>query len=277
MSGPLKEAITAPLSPQLTRAVLVYLGIAAAPPTLNFLDEIVTAYVRAVPWESAFRIAKRARTLDTADCPRWPDEFWADALTRGGGGTCFENNYALFSLLRSLGYEGYLTINDMGETVGCHAAIVLHVNGERWLVDGGIPLYVPLSIDPSAPTRRDSAFHTYTVQPDGEGVYQVERTKHPKPNCYTLIDAPIPDAAYRAATTADYGAGGFFLDRVIICKVVAGRAWRFCSAETPLHLESFQDGKRTDHPLNGDVAQTVAERFGMDVATIRTALVITMS
>lgn len=263
---------TAPLPPDLTRAVLGYLGVAPAPPGPGLLDDLVAAYVRAVPWESAFRIAKRARTPDTASCPRWPDEFWADAMARGGGGTCFESNYAFFSLLRALGYRGYLTINNMGEKVGCHAAIVLRVNGERWLVDGGIPLYVPLRIDPSAPTQRDSPFHAYTVRPDGAGVYQVERTRHPKPNCYTLLDTPVPDAAYRAATTADYGAGGFFLDRVIINKVVDGQAWRFCSAETPLHIESFWDGKRTDHALDGDVAQSVGQHFGMDVATLRAAL-----
>jgi hypothetical protein len=208
-------------------------------------------------------------------------------MVRGGGGTCFESNYALFSLLRSLGYEGYLTINNMGETIECHAAIVLHVDGERWLVDGGLPLYVALRIDPSTPTQRDSPFHTYTVRPDGQNVYQVERTKHPKSNCYTFIDTPIPDTAYRAATTADYDANGFFLDRVIICKVVGELAWRFCSSETPLHLESFWetplhlesfwDGQRTDHTLNGDVAKAVAEHFDMDVVTVRDALAVTMS
>ncbi len=277
MSGSLKKTLTAPLSPELTRTVLSYLGVAAAPPTLDLVETIVTAYPSTVPWESAFRIVKRARARHTADCPRWPDEFWADAIARGGGGTCFENNYALFSLLRALGYEGYLTINNMGAKIGCHAAIVLHIAGERWLIDGGIPLYVPLRIDPSAPTRRDSVFHTYTVRPDGENVYQVERTKHPKPNVYTLIDTPVPDDAYRAATTADYGADGFFLDRVIITKVVDGRAWRFCSSEIPLHMESFWDGARTDHPLNGNVAQTVGAHFGMDVDTVRAALAATMS
>jgi hypothetical protein len=266
---------TAPLPPDLTRAVLAYLGVPSAPPTIALLDALIAAYTRTVPWESAFRIAKRARTPDTADCPRWPAEFWTDALTRGGGGTCFESNYALFSLLRALGYEGYLTINNMGETIGCHAAIVLRVSGERWLVDGGLPLYVPLPINPAAPTRRTSPFHAYTVRPGGEGRYQIERTKHPKPNCFTLIDASIPDAAYRATMTADYGADGFFLDRVIVYKVVAGQVWRFCAAETPLHLESFQDGQRTDHPLNGDVAEVVAEHFNMDVATVCAALAVT--
>jgi arylamine N-acetyltransferase len=264
-----------PLSPNLTRAVLAHLGVAPSSPTLNHLDALLAAYTRSVPWESAFRIAKRARTPDTGDCPRWPEEFWDDALARGGGGTCFESNYAFFSLLRALGYEGYLTINDMDQVIGCHAAIVLRVNGRRWLVDAGLPLYVPLPIDPSTATQRASPFHTYTVRPDGRDQYQVERTRHPKRNCYTLIDAPVPNAAYRAVTTADYGAEGFFLHRVIVCKVVNERAWRFSSAETPLHLESFRDGKRTDHPLDGDVAQVVGGHFGMDVATLRAALAAT--
>jgi len=263
-----------PLSPDLTRAVLARLGVASSPPTLDLLDALIAAYTRSVPWESAFRIAKRARTPDTADCPRWPDEFWGDALARGGGGTCFESNYAFFGLLRALGYEGYLTINDMGESIGCHAAIVVWVDGQRWLVDAGLPVYVALRIDPSKATRRSSPFHTYTVRPDGQGRYQIERTLHPKRNCYTLIDTPVPDAAYRAATTADYGAEGFFLDRVIVCKVVDGRAWRFNSAERPLHLESFWEGERVDHALSGDVAQAVAEHFGMDVATVRAALAV---
>ena len=266
---------TAPLPPDLTRAVLAYLGVPPAPPTRNLLDSLIPAYTRAVPWESAFRIVKRARTPNTAACPRWPDEFWADAMARGGGGSCFESNYAFLSLLRALGYRGYLTINNMGDTIGCHTAIVMHVDGEQWLVDVGMPLHVPLHIDPSAPTRRDSPFHTYTVRPDGAGKYKVERTKHPQPNCYTLVDTPIPDTAYRAAMTSDYGADGFFLDRIIIYKVVGGRVWRFCSNETPPHLESFWDGERTDHPLNGDIAMIVGEHFGMDVATLRAALAAT--
>jgi arylamine N-acetyltransferase len=249
--------------------------VAPSPPTLDLLDALIAAYTRSVPWESAFRIAKSTRTPDAENCPRWPDEFWDDALARGGGGTCFESNYAFFSLLRALGYEGYLTINNMDQVVGCHAAIMLRVNGRRWLVDAGLPLYVPLPIDPSTTTQRPSPFHTYTVRPDGKGRYQIERTQHLKRNCYTLIDTPVPNAAYRAATTADYGVEGFFLHRVIVYKVVRGQVWRFNSAETPLHLESFQDGKRTDHPLDGDVAQVVAGHFGMDVTTVRAALAAT--
>ena len=169
---------TPPLPPTLAEAVLGYLGVTPGPPALALLDALVAAYTRTVPWESATRIVKRAATADVAACPRWPQEFWTDAVQRGAGGTCFESNYAFFSLLRALGYDGYLTVNDMGNTAGCHTAIVVMLAGERWLVDVGLPLHTPLPLHPTLATSRRSPFHTYTVYPRVEGRYSVERDVH---------------------------------------------------------------------------------------------------
>ena len=262
---------TPPLPVELARDVLRYLGIAAAKPDLILLDALFTAYTRAVPWETAFRIAKRSRTAKTGDCPRWPEVFWGDALERGGGGTCFESNYAFYTLLLALGYTGYLTINNMEDSIGCHTAIVLTVNDERWLADVGIPLYCPLPLNRQVVTRRSSPFQQYTVQPDGENRYQVERSPHPKPNIFTLSDVPVSDAAYRAATTADYGADGLFLDKIIVSKVIAGQPRYFNNQRLPFHLESFQDGERTDQPLNGDIPGHIAAYFGLAADVLRTA------
>jgi arylamine N-acetyltransferase len=54
-----------------------------------------------------------------------------DNLLPGSGGTCFESNYALFSLLLARGFTGQLTVNNMGETVGCQSAIVLEIDGTK--------------------------------------------------------------------------------------------------------------------------------------------------
>jgi arylamine N-acetyltransferase len=279
------NTVPAALTPELRTAILANWGLSSnRPPDLVFLDDLVSAYTRSVPWESAFRIVKRARirnengSLDPRLCPRWPAEFWTDALEWGGGGTCFESNYAFIALLRSLGYEGYLTINNMGDSIGCHAAIVLRLDGRPWLVDAGLPLYRPLPIDPAAPTERPSPFHCYTVRPDGRQadgtpLLQVERDRHPKPNCYTLVYRPVPDFEYRSAVTADYGPQGYFLDRVIVNKVIDGQVWRFNSEERPLHLESFAaGGRRSEYPIDGDVAEAVSVRFGLAEAVIRSAL-----
>ena len=262
---------TLPLSPDLTRAVLNHLGVQLASPTLALVDSLLAAYIRVVPWETAFRIAKRARTVNTADCPRWPDEFWRDAIQLGGGGTCFETNYAFFSLLRALGYEGYLTINNRGDHIAVHTAVVLEIDGNSWLVDAGMPLFAILPLDPVATLESDSPFLNYTVRPDGLNRYQIERDPHPRPNCYTLIDVPVSDADYRAATTSDYGEKAQFLNDVIVNKIVDEHLWRFTSAERPFCLQVFEGSERIDHPIDGDPAESLASHLGIDAAVLRAA------
>jgi hypothetical protein len=260
-----------PLSPNLTREILLHLGVEPESHSLTHIDSLIDAYTRTVPWESAFRIAKKARAANVNECPRWPEEFWRDSIDNGGGGTCFESNYAFFSLLRALGYAGYLTINNMGDSIGCHTAIVLTIDGERWLVDVGIPNYVALPIRTDSATERSSPYLHYKVIPDGEGRFQIERYPHPKTNIFTLIDTPVSDAAYRAATTNDYGAKGLFLDRIIVNKVIDGTPRRFNSTELPPHFEVFENGQRTDYEITVDVPTAVARHFSMDETTVRAA------
>lgn len=244
------------LDDTLVRRVLAALAVEAAPPSLAALDALVSAYVRRVPWESASRIARRVQTPRLSDCPRWPVTFWESALANGTGGTCFESNYAFLALLRALGYDGYLTINNMGQTTACHTAIVVRLDGERWLVDVGLPLHVPLRLDPlDDMSEREGEFHTYRMLPEGGGRYRVERDRHPQPYCFTLVDRPVPETIYRAATTADYGPDGLFLDRVIVVRVVDGCIWRFNSGDgPPYHLESFPAAGKTYHFLGTDLS-----------------------
>jgi N-acetyltransferase len=261
-----------PLSPDLTRDVLLFLGVDIAPTSVAHLDTLITAYTEAVPWESFSRIARRARVADTADCPRWPEIFWREAMELGGGSTCFESNYAFFSLLCALGYDGYLTINNMGETVGCHSAIVLNIDGKMWLADAGLPLYVALPLDPAAVTQRSSRFHTYTVRPDGINRYQIERDFHPKPIAFTLLDLPVDNDPYRQRMTDDYGENGIFLDMAIVVKVVDGQVRRFNSAEEPPKIQVFENGERSDYEITVDIAEAISRQFGMDEDVVRAAL-----
>lgn len=270
---------TPPLSTQLTTDALSHLGIMRELPSLDYLDRLIGSYIRCVPWESVFRIVKRARTAHTAECPRWPEEFWWDAMARGGGGTCFESNYAFFRLLRALGFKGYLTVNNMRDTgedpnpsIGCHSAILIQIEGQHWLVDVGLPIHAALPIDPEQITERGSEFFDYAVYPDGPNRYQIQRSPHPAPNCYTLIDKRIRDAEYRLRLTDDYGENGLFLNKVIITKIVDGRIWRFNSVDNPLHMEEFVDGERIDYPLVGKIAEKLSRKFAMDASMIREAL-----
>lgn len=261
------------MPPISTDAILEFLGCRRSRPTVATLRRLIDAYVQRVPWESAFRIAKRSRCDQTEMCPRWPDEFWRDALDSGGGGTCFESNYAFHALLTDLGFAGYLTINDMGETIGCHTAIVVTIAQQPWLVDVGLPLHRPVALRRDRVTAARGPFHTYYARPAAGNRFAIERSRHPRRNAFTLLDVPVANATYRAAATADYGATGLFLDRVIVVRRLGDAVWRFNSSERPFHLERFaRDGSRSELAVaDEDAAATVAQHFGMDAATLRAA------
>ena len=258
------------ISPLLVDQILDHLGIETELTSLNALDKLMDAYVRRVPWESISRMAQRAKVAHISRCPRWPVQFWEQAMQQGTGGTCFESNYAFYQLLLTLGYRGYLTINNMQDSIGCHTAIIIEFLGKKYLVDAGLPLHVPIPLDPTKPTVRESDFHTFTVTPTKPNHYRVTRDRHPRPYCFDLIDVPIDDETYRTATTNDYDKEkGLFLDRMIVVKVIDGVIWRFGSHDgRPYHMESFVEDGKTYHHLGDDLvvaANKVAKKFGMDV------------
>lgn len=261
--------------------VLRYLGCAVTKPGTQALNSLLVAYVQKVPWESVFRIAKHRRTPVVEDRPRWPEEFWLDAINQGAGGTCFESNYALLALLLALGYEGYLTINatdhptatSIDARLGCHSAIVLTLDEQKRVVDVGTPLHTSLRLLPDQSTRTPSYFHSYIVQPDAHDRYVIERTNHPRRYLYTLLDQPIADAQYRAAMIQDYGQQGLFLDRVVISKIMEGKVWHFDSSDRPLRIETFEPTNKTEILLPPSlVARRLASYFDMDRTVIQLAL-----
>jgi hypothetical protein len=266
----MRQSLT--LQPGFISKILDYLEVETRGASeLTGLNQLIQAYTRRVPWESASRIVRKADIAELEARPRDPVAFWEQAIGQGTGGTCFESNLAFSSLLRTQGYETYLTINDMGEQRGCHTAIIVMLAG-RYLVDVGMPLYATLPIQANEITRIETAYQHYTVRPMAERRYSIERAPHPKPVCYTLIDEPVAEADYMAATTADYDENGLFLDRVVIARIVGGLEWRFNSAEPPYHLQMFQHGQRYDTPIVGEPCKVIGEHFGIDTEIVRRAL-----
>ena len=256
---------TEPLSVQLCQRILEYFGVPAEPPpSLDTLQLLLQQYTRNVPWESASRIARRGRAEAAADCALLGADFWLRHLELGTGGTCYESNYAFFGLLRRLGYEGYLTINDMGASIGCHSAIVVLIAGQKYLVDVGLPVFAVLPLHADRKSEVDSPFLQYRVEPEGENRYTIWRQPHPRSQAFQLVDEPVSDADYRAIAIHDYRHdGGQFLSEIVINKVVDEELWRFNSDERPLQMQQFIEGERQDHVLGEDAAGELAETFAI--------------
>ena len=256
---------TEPLSVGLCRRILEQFEAPSdPPPSMDTLQLLLQRYTRTVPWESASRIVRRAGHESAADCAMLGADFWESHFELGTGGTCYESNYALFGLLLRLGYEGYLTINDMGASIGCHSAIVVLLDGQKYLVDVGLPVHAVLPIHADRKSEMDSRFLQYRVEPQGENRYAIWRQPHPRSQAFLLVDEPVSDADYRAIAIDDYRHdGGQFLSEIVINKVVDEELWRFNSDERPLQMQQFVEGKRQDHVLREDAAREVAEKFGI--------------
>lgn len=260
------------LSPKLTNQILKYLGCDRETPSIRYLNRLIQAYNCHVPWESVSRIIKRHTTVDTTLCPRWPEEFWDEALSFGTGGTCFECNLAFYTLLTLLGFTGYLTINDM-ESPACHTASLISLPRQKYLVDVAIPIYCAIPVHSEKITKRLTQYHHYTIRPVGNSKYRVERSHHPKRYIFTLVDVPVPIEDYKMAVAKDYEEGGYFLDRVIIVKVIGNKLWRFSSMDRPFILESFDKTSKEEVKLTpARLEQSLADCFGIPARKIAAAL-----
>jgi len=256
---------TKPLPPSLCRRILSHFGMIAQPPrTLETLQQLVTRYTRMVAWESASRILRRARQAESVDCVLLGEGFWYSHFARGTGGTCYESNYAFFGLLRWLGYDGYLTINDMGAAIGCHSAIVVLLDGRKILVDVGFPVYVILPLNADREARAECPLMDYSLSPQGGNRYLLRRESLARAHSFTLRDEPVTDADYRAIAIHDYRPdGGQFLNEIVIQKVVDEQLWRFHSDVQPWCTQEFVDGQRREHVIDDDPAAALAQKFGI--------------
>lgn len=268
--------LPAPLSAASTTRVLQHFGLTETPrPDLATLRTLVARYTRTVPWESASRIVRRAQHESAEQCAIIGADFWDSHFEQGTGGTCYESNYAFFSLLLRLGYQGYLTINNMGEAIGCHSAIIVVLERTKYLVDVGYPVHAVLPLNVQHKTKTENPIMNYTVEPLGERRYDIRRLTNMPHSGFTLVDEPVAESDYRAILIHDYRHdGGQFLNEIVIHKVVDRRLWRFNSDERPLCLQQFVAGKRRDHPLGEDAAGQVAARFGLSQHIVAQAMTL---
>jgi hypothetical protein len=79
--------------------------------------------------------------------------------------------------------------------------------------------------------------------------------------------------SYQKAIERDYEETGYFLDQVIIVKVIGDRLWRFSSKEKPYKLEGFDKTSKAEMilPLES-LSASLAEHFCISENKIATAL-----
>ncbi len=134
-------------------------------PTVDALDRLHRAWLAQVPFENASKLIKAARVMAPDAAVRGPVEFWEDHLRWGSGGTCFASTYAWQFLLRYLGYPSQLLFCHLpAEKPQAHTALLVEAEGQRWLVDVGYALPVPLPVPGKGAVRRRTPYYDVEVR-----------------------------------------------------------------------------------------------------------------
>lgn len=262
-----------------TDDVLAYLGLERQPPTLDFLNAVLLAWAKNIPWESASRIARHVEMgmVRLKEYAWLPETFFAKAIELGTGGTCFESNMALKALLDELGYESTFAFCDMTpQLVNPHCALIATLNGERYIADAGFPIPVALRLDVERDTTVEVPVYRYHAIPVGRERWRIERASgaHHE-GLFTLKGKVVDQGAFKSRLLNDHKRGGLFLNEVIISQM----------AEAEDHILRYSDGKGLVRRVMGaevsvslsaeeqaDLPAILARLFDMDEQTLRVAL-----
>ena len=259
----------------MTEKILQHLKVKRSLPTLEYLQELMTAYCSTVPWESVSKIVKKTLCDKTTNCLRLEDEFWTSAFQYGTGGTCYESSWAFFCFLQDLGFDGYLTINKIIDKSSVHSAIVIVIGDKKYIVDIGYPTYAPIPVIEERVTVSDTFPLQYRCSPISSKEYIIENFPHPKPYLYHLTDVPVNPTDYLEMASKDYGECGLFSDRIIIRKMINKVPTRFDSEDIPYNIHTLQNGEKVKTFINDeDLIERLSDYFILNRKIINQAFVI---
>jgi len=124
---------------------LELLAVKKSSPDLNLLKKIVKAHLIKVPFENISKLIYKKQGMDYI-----PDlSTYLEGIEKFNfGGTCYANNYYLYSLLKHLGYNIKLCGADM-KNPDVHLISIVNIEGHEYIVDGGYaaPFLMPLPRD----------------------------------------------------------------------------------------------------------------------------------
>ena len=110
---------------------------------------------RAVPFDNVRKLI-HVRRGDSTPLPGDDSvDFFESWLRHGTGGTCWATNGAMYRLLSSVGFQadrGEATMLIAPNIPPNHGTVIVHLDGERYIVDGSLLQSEPLRLDENEQT-----------------------------------------------------------------------------------------------------------------------------
>ena len=130
---------------KLFEKYLELLKVEKSLPDLNLLRKVVRAHLIKIPFENISKLIYKKQGMNYI-----PDltTYLNGIKSYNFGGTCYANNYYLYSILKHLGYNVKLCGADM-KNPDVHLISIVTIDGSEYIVDGGYaaPFLVPLPRD----------------------------------------------------------------------------------------------------------------------------------
>lgn len=191
-----KPAIT--LDPELHHAgvahFLKHFQLSTSPPSFEFLQKILGAFSH-LPYENLSKILKFNRLgASERERLRLPEEIFEDHLRFHTGGTCFSLTFFLQSVLLQHGFTCYVIMGDMRAGRNIHCALVVLLEGAKYLVDPGYLLRQPMQLDLARPRLYHNEFNGVELrcEPTTQSYDLFTFTRESMKWRYRFADRPTP-------------------------------------------------------------------------------------
>lgn len=238
------------------------LGASPRPPSLEALSELVSAQLARVPFENLSKVLRWRRQGLTG----LPD---LDSYLEGAerfhlGGTCYANNYHLYTLLLSLGYQARLCGADMSEP-DVHLVIAVALEGGEYLVDAGYaaPLVRPLPLDAPAVQVIAHGRDRYLLAPrDPAGRSRLEfQGEEGRRHGYLVKPEARRIEEFEGAIARSFLPGATFLRALLLARFQPGRSVVIRNLE----VVRVEDGRVSKTPLpdRRALAEEIERSFGI--------------
>jgi arylamine N-acetyltransferase len=234
---------------------------------LELLERVVEAFSR-LPYENISKIIKLSQWQNSQDRIRLPEEVVGDHLRERLGGTCFSLTFTLQAILLQNGFSSYPVMAHMRAGRNIHCALIVLVDGLKYLVDPGYLLGRPVQLDPRRPLSFSNEFSQVELcfQPQDSSYYLFTVNDQQRKWRYCFTDRPTAPREFLRHWQDSFTKNamhGICLNRVTAKGLVYVRK-RFMREITP-------GGKRNVN-IKRDYHAAIQEAFGIRQDLVEQAL-----
>jgi arylamine N-acetyltransferase len=260
------------VSSQFSRATSIFLDLfqlSPKGPDLKLLGEVSLHFAK-LPWENLTKFIKKHRHVaESGDGQRRLSlEVMADHARLGTGGTCFSLANALRRITSDLGYRVHPVMADMKHGPNVHCAVLIEMDGGRYLLDPGYLVAEPVPLYPGReacvrfpghrleyrPVEGSDEIELYTTPDRGEEIFR-----------YRLRPRRIPEPDFIRYWLESFdaaGMNGLHLNRIT-------SEGRLSAHDLNLRIDTGRAKRNVK--LRGTYAKQISHRFGIDGDLVRRA------